>query len=78
VLSGDADAAIVYVTDVQAAGALAQGVNIPLQHTVAPTYQIAVVKNAKNKEAAADFVESSTTGAVQLVLRAHGFGAPAG
>jgi molybdate transport system substrate-binding protein len=73
VLTGEADATLVYTTDVKAAGASVQGVNIPLARLVYGTYQIAVLNNAKNKGAALGFIQSATSGAVQLLQRAHGF-----
>ncbi len=75
-LSGEVDATLVYLTDVKAAGTQVQGVDIPLNKTVIAEYQIAVLNNAKHKEAAEDFVESSITGAVQIVLRGRGFVGP--
>jgi molybdate transport system substrate-binding protein len=73
VVSGDADAAIVYVTDVEAAGARVQGVDIPDAQNVIATYPIAVVKATKHRAAAQAFVDDMVSGAGQTVLRARGF-----
>jgi len=76
VTSGEADATVVYVTDVTAAGSKVTGVPIPdtLQPTI--TYPIAVVKATKNQVAAAAFVQSAVSGEVQTALLAAGFIAP--
>ncbi|HZT67952.1 MAG TPA: molybdate ABC transporter substrate-binding protein [Acidimicrobiales bacterium] len=73
VTSGEADATVVYVTDVAAAGSAVTGVAVPdsLQPTI--TYPIAVVKATKNHAAAQAFVDSAVSGAVQKALEAAGF-----
>ena len=73
VTSGEADATVVYVTDVTAAGSTVTGVTIPdsLQPTIA--YPIAVVKATKNHAAAQAFVNSAVSGDVQKALEAAGF-----
>ena len=76
VTSGEADATVVYVTDVRAAGAKAQGVTIPDVDQPAITYPIAVVKATKNHAAAQAFVDAAVSGDVQKSLEAAGFSAP--
>ena len=76
VIAGDADAAVVYVTDVKAAGARVQGVDIPDAQNVIAMYPIAVVKATKHREAAQEFVDDMVSGAGQALLRARGFLAP--
>jgi molybdate transport system substrate-binding protein len=76
VTSGEADAVVVYVTDVMSAGAKAQGVPIPDGQNVIATYPIAVVKATKNQAAAQAFVDSMVSGDGQQVLQARGFLAP--
>jgi len=73
VTSGEADATVVYVTDVKAAGATVSGVAVPdaLQPTI--TYPIAVVKASQNSAAAQAFVQSAKSGDVQKALEAAGF-----
>lgn len=73
VVSGDADAAIVYVTDVKAAGAQVQSIDIPDTQNVIATYPIAVVKATKHRAAAQAFVDDMVSGAGQTVLTARGF-----
>jgi molybdate transport system substrate-binding protein len=74
--SGDADAVIVYVTDVKAAGSKVEGVVIPDAQNVIATYPIAVVKASKNAAAAAAFVDEIVSGTGQQALQARGFLAP--
>jgi molybdate transport system substrate-binding protein len=73
VTSGEADATVVYVTDVLAAGSKVTGVSIAdnLQPTI--TYPIAVVKATHNEAAAAAFVQSTVSGAVHQALLVQGF-----
>jgi molybdate transport system substrate-binding protein len=76
VTSGEADAAIVYVSDVQSAGTKATGVAIPDAQNVIATYPIAVVKAGKNHAAAAAFIDELVTGSGQKALQGRGFLAP--
>ena len=76
VTSGEADATVVYVTDVAAAGSQVAGVTIPDNLQPAITYPIAVVKATHNQAAAASFVQSAVSGDVQKALIAQGFIAP--
>lgn len=71
--SGDADAVIVYVTDVKAAGNTVQGVEIPDSQNVIATYPIAVVKASKNKAAADAYVDEIVNGSGQQALQGRGF-----
>ncbi|HEV2368578.1 MAG TPA: molybdate ABC transporter substrate-binding protein [Acidimicrobiales bacterium] len=73
VSSGEADATVVYVTDVTAAGSAVSGVMIPDSLQPAITYPIAVVKATKNHAAAQAFVNSAVSGDVQKALEAAGF-----
>jgi molybdate transport system substrate-binding protein len=77
VSSGDADAAIVYVTDVKGAGQDVAGVVIPSSQNVVATLPIAALKNSKNATLAGewvDFVTSSTS--EQTLQQQYGFLAP--
>jgi molybdate transport system substrate-binding protein len=71
--SGEADATVVYVTDVKAAGSKVEGVAIPDADQPSITYPIAVVKTTKNHAAAQAFVDSAVSGDVQKSLEAAGF-----
>jgi molybdate transport system substrate-binding protein len=74
---GEADAGIVYTTDVTAAGSKVQGVQIPTANNVIATYPIVAVKGSTNSSAANAFITYvlSTTG--QSKLGSFGF-LPAG
>jgi molybdate transport system substrate-binding protein len=70
---GEADAVVVYVTDVKAAGSKVQGVAIPASQNVEASYPIAAVKGSKNLAAAEAFVDEIATGSGQQALQAAGF-----
>ena len=76
VTSGEADATVVYVTDVKAGGPKVQGVTIPDADQPDITYPIAVVKATTNHAAAQAFVDSAVSGDVQKSLEAAGFSSP--
>jgi molybdate transport system substrate-binding protein len=76
VTSGEADAAIVYATDVIAAGSRATGVEIPSQYQVTATYPIAVTAEAGNPTGAAAWIAFLTDEQGQAILATYGFGAP--
>ena len=70
---GEADAGIVYSTDVKAGGAKIQGVSIPDQFNVTAKYPISVVKGAKNETAAAAFIDFVLSAGGREVLARFGF-----
>jgi molybdate transport system substrate-binding protein len=76
VTSGEADAGLVYVTDVTAAGDAVRGITVDESAEVVNTYPIAPVKGAANPELAAAFAEYVTSDAGRRVFAAAGFGAP--
>ena len=76
VTSGAADAAIVYVTDVKAAGATVQGVQIPAAQNASTAYPIATVKGSKNLPVATAFEDLVLSPAGQSVLSEAGFEKP--
>ena len=73
VTSGEADASIVYATDVDAAAAKGQGVDIPDAQNVVAEYPIAVITETRNHAGAAAFVDSVVNGAGSAALRRRGF-----
>ena len=73
---GEADAGIVYVTDVKSAGGRVTGVEIPEQQQVVARYPIAVVKNSKNVALGHRFVDYLVSSAGQSVLAEFGFSKP--
>jgi molybdate transport system substrate-binding protein len=70
---GEADAGIVYVTDVTAGGDKVEGVDIPENQNVLATYPIATVKASKAPEPAQAFMDLVLSADGQQVLREHGF-----
>jgi molybdate transport system substrate-binding protein len=76
VSEGDAEAAIVYVTDVKAAGMSVKGVVIPGGESQIATYLIAVVAETSSAKTARAFVEYVSSTAGQKVLKREGFLAP--
>jgi molybdate transport system substrate-binding protein len=73
---GEADAGIVYATDVEAAGDKAAGVTIPDNLNTIATYPIVATKDAKNSAGAAAFVKYVASPAGQRILATYGFTAP--
>ena len=72
---GEADAGIVYVTDVKAAGAGVQGLEIPLSLNVVADYPVVILKDSQNAPLARAFV-SYLLGAGQPTLARYGFTGP--
>jgi molybdate transport system substrate-binding protein len=70
---GEADAGIVYTTDVKAAGDKVQGVPIPDEYNVVATYPIAAVKGTRESALASAFIEFVTSSGGQLILVNYGF-----
>jgi molybdate transport system substrate-binding protein len=73
VINGDADATIVYVTDVTAAGNKVTGVTIPDDQNVLATYPIAILKASKNQTAAQEYINGLLGGAGREALKSAGF-----
>jgi molybdate transport system substrate-binding protein len=69
----EVDAGLVYVSDVQAAGAKVTGIVIPASLNSSTTYPIAALTKAPNPGAAAAFVRYVLSTEGQAVLRADGF-----
>jgi molybdate transport system substrate-binding protein len=70
---GEADAGIVYVTDVKAAGDRAEGVAIPEAQNAVAVYPIAVLKQSGKPDVGRAFVEYVRSAAGQEVLARFGF-----
>lgn len=73
---GEADAGIVYATDVVAAGEQAAGVEIPADINVVAEYPIAATADAGDPEAAAAFIDFVLGPDGQAILADHGFAGP--
>ena len=76
VTSGEADAGLVYVTDVKGAGGKAKGIPFPEAGRAVNTYPIATVGSGRNKELAAAFVAMVKGPDGRKTLADAGFGAP--
>jgi molybdate transport system substrate-binding protein len=73
---GEADAGIVYATDVLAAGDRADGVPIPDDVNVVARYPIVAVAAGAQPEVAAAFVDVVLGPDSRRILARHGFTAP--
>lgn len=74
--TGNADAGLVYVTDVKAAGGRVQGVLFPEAAKAVTDYPIAVLKNAPQADLARQFEQLVTGAQGRAALQQAGFGAP--
>lgn len=73
---GEADAGIVYTTDVKAGGTTVEGIDIPLDQNVIATYPIVRVKGTKNPTTANAFIDWVVSAKGQGVLTQFGFTSP--
>jgi len=76
VTSGEADAGLVYVTDVITAGDAVQGIEFPESASVVNSYPIATVADSENADLAQEFVDLVLSDEGQQVLADAGFGQP--
>lgn len=72
----EADAGIVYVTDVKAVDSMVVGIEIPADQNVTSVYQAGVVAESANAGAAASFVAYLVSPEAQAALAAAGFAPP--
>ncbi|WP_327359193.1 molybdate ABC transporter substrate-binding protein [Streptomyces sp. NBC_01304] len=70
---GEADAGIVYKTDITAADGKAEGIDIPDAQNAIASYPAATLKESKNTDAAAEFVKWLSTPEAQKILLDAGF-----
>lgn len=73
---GEADAGIVYVSDIVAAGGDVEGVEIPADQNVPASYPIATLAEAPNPDAGEAFVEYVRSDEGREVLDEFGFSSP--
>ncbi|MEO6796672.1 MAG: molybdate ABC transporter substrate-binding protein [Candidatus Dormibacter sp.] len=73
---GEADAGIVYVTDVKAGGSKVQGVPIPNSENVIASYPVAILKGTHNTQLARAFLDYVVSSAGQTTLAGFGFASP--
>ena len=76
VTSQEADAGLVYVTDIRNAGDKVKGIPFPESDKAVNTYPIATVGASKNKELAQAFIGMVTSSEGKKVLNGAGFGTP--
>ena len=76
VISGDADAGLVYVTDVRGAGGKVEGVEFPESSAAVNRYPIAGLKQSKASTLAQEFIDFVRSEQGRKVLGDAGFGAP--
>lgn len=75
VTTGEADAGIVYATDVTAAKGAADGVVLPTAVNVTAKYPIAILSTSSNTTAAQAWIAFVTGSEGQAILKSYGFGA---
>jgi len=73
---GEADAGVVYVSDIVAAGDAVEGVQIPPERNVPASYPVAALAEAPNPQAAEAFVDYVLSDEAQATLTEYGFSAP--
>lgn len=71
--AGEADAGLVYVTDVQAAKGKVTGIKFPESSAAVNQYPISVVKGSKNAALAKQFIDFVRSAKGKAVLTADGF-----
>ena len=76
VVSGEADAGLVYVTDAESAGDDVETVEVPEAADVVNAYPIAVLADARQPDLARDWIAFVTGDEGRQVLADAGFGAP--
>lgn len=76
VSSGEADAGLVYVTDVTGSKGTVKGIEFPESTKAVNTYPIATLRSSANAKVASAFLKFVTGAEGAKVLKAAGFGAP--
>ncbi len=76
VSSGEADAGVVYVTDVQSAGDAVKGITFPESSEAVNTYPIVALKDAADADLATAFVDLVLSDTGQGILEDAGFARP--
>lgn len=73
---GEADAGLVYVTDVRAARDKVEGIDLPVAHNVVARYPIAGLRDGAHPDAARAFIEFVLSDPGTKILGEHGFQSP--
>ena len=76
VASGEADAGIVYHSEVIASDGQVEGVEIPTDLNIVAKYPIGIIKNSANQKQAQGFVDFLLSPEGQALLTQYGFGVP--
>ena len=76
VASGEADAGIVYHSEVIASDGQVEGVEIPTDLNIVAKYPIGIIKNSANQKQAQGFVDFLLSPEGQALLTQYGFGLP--
>jgi molybdate transport system substrate-binding protein len=76
VRTGEADAGIVYITDIKSAGAAASSVPIPAAQNVTASYPAAVLTKSDHQDQAKTFVAWLTSTEARAILTKYGFITP--
>ena len=74
VIAGEADAGLVYLTDVKAVGDKVEGIEFPESSAAVNVYPVAVLRSSRNPSLASAFLDAVTGAQGQAVLAAAGFG----
>jgi molybdate transport system substrate-binding protein len=74
VISGEADAGLVYVTDIRSAGGRVESIPFPEAADAVTVYPAAALASGRNKAAAVKFLDLVTGPEAQDILAAAGFG----
>lgn len=75
VVTGDADAGFVYVTDAKAAGDKVKPIGLPADANATAIYPIGVLTGSTNSQAAQKWIDLVMSSQGQAVLKQYGFGA---
>ena len=76
VASGEADAGIVYHSEVIASDGQVQGVKIPTEFNIVAEFPIGIIKNSANKQEAQRFIDYLLSPEGQSLLTQYGFQTP--
>jgi molybdate transport system substrate-binding protein len=74
--AGELDAGITYLTDVVAAGAAVEAIEIPDSANPVADYPIAVLTEGRSQQIAAEFVDFVMSEEGRRILTSYGFGTP--
>jgi molybdate transport system substrate-binding protein len=76
VASGEADAGIVYHSEVIASEGQVEGIKIPTEFNIVAKYPIGIIKNSANKNQAQEFIDFLLSPKGQALLNQYGFKTP--